>query len=339
MSTESPENGAARLFGLSINEDSTLFTTGKIQSSVRLDTREGSFVLQEINQDIFYDVRSVAANARSVITAMAEANLPRLEIRPARDGSLLAHDDGRVWRCYKFVAGDTPAAITTSEEAQVTARAFGRYDAAIAHLKLSEHIIGYHDFDSRVGSFEKAVHANEAGRAGAADATIADAFQLIDRLRLSGAYDAWKAAPIRNVHNDAKGPNCVVGPDGSRTIIDLDTTMPGFLLADVGELVRSCTRALIRPAFADVMAQIEAVNRGFLAGYGSELSRAERAAILLAGPLMTAENGVRFLGDHLRGDVYYGAAWPNQNLERAIEMFALAQFQIAAIEDAGMQAT
>ena len=82
------------------------------------------------------------------------------------------------------------------------------------------------------------------------------------------------------------------------------------------------------------MGQIEAVNRGFLAGYGGELSEAESAAMLLAGPLLTAENAVRFLTDHLLGDIYYGAAAPGHNLERAKQQLALAAAQIGAIESA-----
>ena len=155
---------------------------------------------------------------------------------------------------------------------------------------------------------------------------------VIDRLRLSSGYDALKRVPRRNAHNDAKGPNCVVGPTGSRTIIDLDTTMPGTVLSDIGELIRSSTRALTHASPETLMGQIEAVNRGFLAGYGAELTTAERDAMLLAGPLMAVENAVRFLGDHLSGDKYYGANTPNQNLDRASAQLSLGHRLIAAIE-------
>jgi N-acetylhexosamine 1-kinase len=139
--------------------------------------------------------------------------------------------------------------------------------------------------------------------------------------------------PARNVHNDAKGPNCVRATrGGARTIIDLDTTMPGLLLADVGELVRSSTRALTEHPPQVVMAQIEAVNRGFLAGYRSPLTDAEQAGMLLAGPLLTTENAARFLSDHLSGDKYYGAAEPDQNLHRANAQQRVAMAQIEAIE-------
>ena len=87
-----------------------------------------------------------------------------------------------------------------------------------------------------------------------------------------------------------------------------------------------------RPSSAELMAQIEAVNRGFLAGYGSDLTEDERDAMLLAGPLMAVENAVRFLADHLSGDKYYGANAPNQNLDRAVAQLDLGRRLVEAIE-------
>jgi len=108
--------------------------------------------------------------------------------------------------------------------------------------------------------------------------------------------------------------------------------MPGTLLSDIGELVRSATRELHGASPATLMAQIESVNRGFLAGYGAELEAGERNAMLLAGPLLATENAARFLADHLNGDKYYGATEPNQNRDRGEAQLSLAMRLIDAIE-------
>ncbi len=178
----------------------------------------------------------------------------------------------------------------------------------------------------------KVVAGDELGRSSDCAAVIEDLVAMVDRLRLSSGYDAWREAPIRNAHNDAKGPNCIVGPTGARTIIDLDTSMPGTVLSDIGEMIRSSTRSLMGESPSTYMAQIEAVNRGFLAGYGADLTKAERDAMLLCGPLMAIENSVRFLADHLSGDKYYGASSPNQNLDRAIAQLELGKRLVEAIE-------
>jgi hypothetical protein len=48
----------------------------------------------------------------------------------------------------------------------------------------------------------------------------------------------------------------------------------------------------------------------------------------LAGPLISLVIGLRFLADHLQGDVYFGAHRVNHNLDRARVQFA----QVAHME-------
>lgn len=305
---------------------------GNINRTAVVDTDDGAIVLQEMNISIFSNPDALMSNTGKILDRQKEHNLPALSFLRTVEGEWLAELDGVPWRCYRFVDGGATPPILTPEDAQRTARAFGRYAKAIDGLNLIEHLEGYHDFDARVAVFEKAVSADELHRADECETVIDDVVLAIDRLRLSSGYEAHKLVPIRNAHNDAKGPNCVVGPTGSRTIIDLDTTMPGTVLSDIGELIRSSTRELTQATPEELMGQIEAVNRGFLAGYGGDLTNHERNAMLLAGPLMAVENAVRFLSDHLSGDKYYGASSPNQNLERAVAQLNLGYRLIAAIE-------
>jgi hypothetical protein len=102
-------------------------------------------------------------------------------------------------------------------------------------------------------------------------------------------------------------------------VLDLDTTMPGSILADVGELVRSGTRTIAEDVaeLAPVArGRLEAVVGGFLDGWGLPLDPAEAAALPVAGAVLTVENAVRFLTDHLDGDVYFAVDGPGHNLRR-----------------------
>ena len=332
MNSSQLESLARDDFGLRPSAPIREMSAGNINRSAVVATDDGDFVLQEMNVSIFTDPHSLMDNTERILDAMAASNLLSLSFVRTVDGGWLAKYDAVPWRCYRFVDGRATPPIVTPEDAQSTARAFGRYARAIDGLELTEHHPGYHDFDARVAALETAVEADEVGRATGCEPTIADLLSVVDRLRLSGGYDAWQDAPVRNAHNDAKGPNCIVGPTGARTIIDLDTTMPGTLLSDIGELVRSSTRHLSEVEPSVYMAQIESVNRGFLAGYGADLTASERDAMLLAGPLMSIENAVRFLSDHLCGDTYYVAARPGENLDRAIAQLELGKNLIAAIE-------
>lgn len=325
------ETIAAERFGLQLCAPTRAMSAGNINKTGVVTTVSGSFVLQDINPLVFPDPALLIDNARKIISAQADHNLPTLDMVRAGDGEFFTVVDGTPWRCYRFIEGEATPPITTNEEAQATARSFGRYAKAIAELELVEHISGYHDFDARVEAFELALATDSAGRAAECRQVLAELLAVVDRVRVTFAYQLWKDLPIRNAHNDAKGPNCVIGSAG-RAIIDLDTTMPGTLLSDIGELVRSSTRHLGAAGPEVLMAQIASVNRGFLAGYGHGLDNIEDRAMLLAGPLLTVENAVRFMTDHLSGDVYYGAAEPNQNRERAVEQLRLAERLVEAIE-------
>lgn len=322
-------------FGLTVAGPVRSMAAGNINRSFVVPTTDGDVVFQELNRSVFPDVDAVMGNVIKIIDRVETHNLaaPRL-LRTVDDAPLAADPENlsSVWRCYWFIEGAATPPIKTPEEAQSVARSFGRYAKAIDGLDLAEHMPGYHDFDERVRHLDKAISQDVYERLADCEPAIETLHSVIDRLRLSGAYEAWQAAPRRNAHNDAKGPNCIVDPMGTRTIIDLDTTMPGTILADIGELVRSSTRDLRNPSSQELMAQIEAVNRGFVAGYGEGLLDTERMAMLLAGPLLAAENAVRFLADHIDGDPYYGAATPGQNLERAQVQTLLASRLIDAIE-------
>ncbi len=120
-------------------------------------------------------------------------------------------------------------------------------------------------------------------------------------------------------------------------MIDLDTVMEGNLLSDFGELVRTGTcrapedeRDLRRVRFD--LALFEALARGYLAGIGGLLTSHERRALPLAGRLFSLMNAVRFLTDHLAGDVYYRIQREGHNLDRARAQLRLAE-QMLVHED------
>jgi len=332
MDTDKIELIAAEHFGL--GKVSTLrgVRAGNINLTAVVKTDDGSVVLQEINSGVFGDPAVLMENTVRIIERQRQRNLASMTFLRPTDGEWMANQGGSYWRCYRFIDGAATPAITTPDEAQRTARAFGRFAAAIEDLSLSEHLPGYHNFDARIAALEAAIAENAEGRLADCDEFTNGLLAVIDRVRLTGGYRAWMNVPVRNAHNDAKGPNCIVGHTGSRTIIDLDTTMPGTIISDIGELVRSSTRHLEDAPAEVLFQQIEAVNRGFMAGCGFDFTAEERDAMLLAGPLMAVENSARFLADHLAGDVYYGAETPGQNLERAHAQYELARRLVGAIE-------
>jgi len=215
----------------------------------------------------------------------------------------------------------------------------GRFLVEVADLDgpaLIEAIPGFRDFRSRLGALEAAIGADPAGRAAACAAEIeavGAVAGLVDELE---SARAGGDLPLRTVHNDAKADNVLVDDATGEGLcmIDLDTTGPGSVLFDVGDLVRSAANVVdeddpLAPARVgpDLL---EAVVAGYLGPAGHLLTPGELGLLPLAGPLMTFEAAVRFLTDHLAGDVYFRTARPGHNLDRARAQLRL----LAALVDA-----
>ena len=111
-------------------------------------------------------------------------------------------------------------------------------------------------------------------------------------------------------------------------VIDLDTVMPGSPLYDFGDAVRFGAN----PAAEDerdlskLCIDLDIYDR-FVAGYLDSvrgvLTPEEVDYLSFSAKLMTFEYGMRFLTDHLNGDVYYKTHRENHNLDRCRTQFTM----------------
>lgn len=134
---------------------------------------------------------------------------------------------------------------------------------------------------------------DEVNRFAHAQPDVERTAHVVERLHELDEFEAWARLPRRLVHNDAKAVN-VVHDQATSTVIDLDTTMPGPLLADLGEL---CHRPVCRTAPEDDDRATNALQperfglvvRGWLTGYGRPLHDVEAATLPIAGIVLTVE--------------------------------------------------
>ena len=138
--------------------------------------------------------------------------------------------------------------------------------------------------------------------------------------------------PIRIVHNDTKINNVMLDAETDRAVcvIDLDTVMPGSVLYDFGDMVRTMTS----PAAEDEedlektfmrMPMFEAVVQGYLETAKDFITPLEVSLLPFSGKLITLETGIRFLTDYLEGDVYFKTEKDRHNLHRARTQLALVK--------------
>jgi hypothetical protein len=138
------------------------------------------------------------------------------------------------------------------------------------------------------------------------------------------------ALPERAAHNDAKIANVLfdAGSGHALGVLDLDTVMPGTALHDVGDLIRSTVGSAPEDAAAGAPMRLRpelfaALTRGWLAGTDGAFTRAERDLFVTAGRIITYEQAIRFLADHIAGDVYYPTDHADHNLDRARAQLSL----------------
>jgi hypothetical protein len=106
------------------------------------------------------------------------------------------------------------------------------------------------------------------------------------------------------------------------------TSTPSRRVVATRDLVRTAVSpaAEDEPDLSKVVISVpmfEALAAGYIEAAGSVLSAAERMWLVLSGKLLTYEVGLRFLTDHLEGDVYFRIHRPGHNLDRARAQFAL----------------
>jgi Ser/Thr protein kinase RdoA (MazF antagonist) len=149
---------------------------------------------------------------------------------------------------------------------------------------------------------------------------------------MAGHLDSG-AIPTRVVHGDTKLNNILFdqATGKARSIIDLDTCMAGYSLYDFGDLVRftAATSAEDEPDLTQVGTDLElyrALAEGYLSTAGAFLLPVEVELMPFAARLVTFTIGLRFLADHLAGDVYFKIDRPGHNLDRALVQFEMVRF-------------
>ena len=153
--------------------------------------------------------------------------------------------------------------------------------------------------------------------------------EIEKNLKLLAEWDkVCKKLPKRIVHYDAKINNFLFEKTTNKVIalIDLDTLMPGCVLSDIGDMIRTYSNTI-----GEESKDISKVtcNKNIVAailnGVKDSLTIVERKYLNFGGLAITFMQSVRFLTDYLNDDIYYKTNYENQNLVRANNQFKLYQ--------------
>ncbi|MCB2222268.1 MAG: aminoglycoside phosphotransferase family protein [Bacteroidetes bacterium] len=309
------------------------YGSGHINDTFKVLTSEKNYLLQRVNQEVFKDVRGLTSNLVRVTDFLsdkiAEAQSSMEVMMPIRtvNGTYFYMDDeSEFWRVFTFIEGSkTYDRALNVKIAEAGGHAFGWFLKMLSDFPvdtLMETIPNFHDAVFRLNNLKRAIENDKAGRVKAAQNDIA--FALDREAEMMAIYQAGQegSIPVRVTHNDTKINNVLFDEnDKARCVIDLDTVMPGYVLYDFGDAIRTYANTGDEDdPDPDHISMNPDLFRAFAEGYLGEtkevLTQSEIDLMAFSARYITWEQTIRFLTDYLNGDIYYKIKHPDHNLIR-----------------------
>ena len=327
----------------------TQINKGYINRTYRVDTLSDTghvhkYTLQRINTNVFPDVDALMENFKLVTNHLqGRLMLPGRRkigcvqtIRPTKDGRSFLRDDSGCWRVMTYFDNVYSLDIPDSPDTFYhTGNAFGMFLKEMAGVDagdIHEVIPNFHNTASRYRDLEKSIARDPKGRVKQVTAEIEFVRARADRYSMiSDALESGKI-PTRICHNDCNLNNILFDDETHLpvAIIDLDTVMPSSALYDYGDSMRIGTNTAkddekdLSKVSCDLNLY-EQYARGYLTACGDVLTKEELELLPYAALIITSEDGIRFLMDHIDGDTYYNIYYPGQNLDRSRTQLKLVE--------------
>lgn len=322
------EIGAYRAFG-----------NGHINDTYAVQDKSGvdRWILQRINHIVFprieviqNNISVVAKTLREALTAMGDPDVERkyLNYLPLKDNPAknYYYDGENYWRVCTFIPDSMCISELNEDSARSAGAAFGQFQELLSSIPegvIGESIVDFHSMPFRLQQLRDAIAADPKDRAKEVAGLIAEIEERAEAMCMHEKLYAEGKLPKRTVHCDTKVDNVLFDKKGHvLCVVDWDTMMPGFITSDVGDFIRSG----VNFAYEDEadhskigvnMPIYKAFVEGYLSTAGKFLTDLERSLIAYGGRLMTYMQSVRFLTDHINGDVYFKIHHEGHNLQRA----------------------
>jgi Ser/Thr protein kinase RdoA (MazF antagonist) len=326
--------------------EATPFGNGHINDTLKVKTESGQdkYILQRINHHIFTDVSrltgnilTVTSHIRKKLSEKGESDMDRktLTFLSASDGKYYYFDGENYWRVCLMIPNSKSLESLTPELACEAGEAFGDFQSMLADIPegvLGETIPNFHNMEFRLQQFQEALRLNAAGRMDEVKDLIGEIEKRAEAMCIQEKLYREGKLKKRINHCDTKINNILFDEKTNEVlcVIDLDTVMPGFVLSDIGDFIRTgCNAGLEDDENLDnvyvKMDVFKAYAQGYLKKAKSFLTPQEISMLPYGGRLLTYMQTVRFLTDYINGDTYYKIHHPKHNLQRTRAQFKLLQ--------------
>jgi Ser/Thr protein kinase RdoA (MazF antagonist) len=316
----------------------TQLGNGLINDTYLITSLSTQFVLQRINLHVFPQPELIAHNAELIHQHLINTNnktqYPFISIghiKNIQDESLTLINN-ECWRAIDYVPGTfTINSIENTQQAEQAAQAFATFTESLSKFDattLSETIPNFHRIDTRLTQLELAIKNSPKNRIDNAQTYIS--FINEHHNFVKQVNDISEILPIRVTHNDTKINNLLFDnvTKQAKAVIDLDTCMPGFLMNDFGDLVRTTCSNMDENAqnineMVVRMNFFRSIAKAYLDVFKNNITEHEKESLVIGSQLLPFMLAIRFLTDYLNGNVYFHTDYEHQNLDRAKNQFRL----------------
>lgn len=314
-----------------------LIESGHINKTYLVEYDTGKkYILQYVNTKVFSNIRELMNNIEKVTEFIKKkGNSTSLNfIKTKGKNPEYIYDNN--WRMQDFIENTKTYISTESmqilEEAGKAVGDFQKELDGFDASTLYEIIEKFHYTPNRVKQLMEAINSKENNEKRKERFEKAKPYIefLTDKKRTSRADIITSklengTIPLRVTHNDTKLSNILFCKDTNKykCLIDLDTIMPGSIVYDFGEGIRTGVTTApedeqdLSKIYVD-MERFEAFTKGFLSIMKDTITKEELNLLPIGAWMMTYENTTRFMADYLNGDTYYAVNKdiPDHNLVR-----------------------
>ena len=302
--------------------------SGLINSTFVLNSSNNSYILQAINTNIFPNYEKGLENILTVGNWLKRKNYPYSFPLPIKGRDLKVENE--VWRLLPYVKNSISYnRVSSMNQVKSAANCLGEFYHHLSDFNaenLTITLLSFHNGYLITKKFEETVFNGDKERLLSTKVLISE---IEKELPILKKWDeVCDTLPKRVVHYDTKINNFLFDKKTEEVLalIDLDTLMPGCVLSDIGDMIRTYSNPVGEESkeIEKVICNVEIINT-IIEEFTKKvaLGKKEKENLFFGGIAITFMQSVRFLTDYLNGDSYYKTSYKDQNLVRAKNQWAL----------------
>ena len=299
---------------------------GLINTTFVVSSQAEKYILQKINNSIFSNPKELMQNIYLTTNYLKNVGYKTLDIIKSKEGQLYVVHKKEYWRLFRFIESQTVRKVDNIRIVSESA-----HELAIFHKKLNDFPINnlydtIPDFHNTVVIFQKFQDVLRNTPKYLLEQCLKQINYILSKEKDCHIIQnllKQNKIPLRVCHNDPKISNFLFDVElNSICLIDFDTLMPGTLLTDIADAIRTICVSEDEEEY-DLKKlhfkydYFEKFIRSYLEVNRRNLNNYEINNIIKSIELIFLEQGIRFLTDYLSKNIYFKVSYENQNLVRA----------------------